>query len=239
MDGLVLYATGHDGLWLVDSIHPGRDGSALILLHGWHDYVGEPDYRFPAAGVAGTKYGIQLTDTTHYRLEPLEEVADDFLLDHYDRQLLMWDGRRGDYLQALVAQSRIDRKFVFRPWFNAVRRRPSINIEERRKEYLAGERETGTIVVTDVFGRVVDALAIDAHKQAATARTGSRLRPYADLWRQTTDVVSVGEFLDWLSDQTPRGGVNWGTPRVNVVKGTVESLAENEQRRYAVTQSNV
>lgn len=169
----------------------------------------------------------QIWDFDHELGYVIAPPSDADQADFLAKMRMETDLQRGGYLRQILLLSEATPELNFTPWLEALMERPEITVAELAQEETR-EREIGKIRLLSGGESVLDTLVIDELGSAATLQPDGFLSAFAEQWMRYAEVdrPSIGDFVQWLSTQTPYGGDRYLTDAgVISASGDVEEIA--------------
>ena len=229
MTGMFLYppAEYQDG-GPVDFVVQGTD-RALILRGGWWQ-----EQQFSVDNGFITLQGAFVAEQGRWRIEVAEgTVWLSTAESSFERGVLKAlrddrDFNRADYLERLSSLKEVfgtEDGFDFDPWIDAVLTLPRRSFLHEYRKNSTGLRKVGRIFVVDYDMMVVDVLALDENKHAATARGTPWLETHANNWATRDDDISIEDFIQWIAELQPHTDQALRGAAVVEQEGSIDDIA--------------
>lgn len=226
MKGLVLTSTASPLNRTVDFVLTSGDDVIVACMNWWRaDW--SANLLFLVGKLVEDHYGWTLTraDGIGIHFTKPESTHDAVEIDH---GRLDQDINRPAYmgsLSALLDLLEEKHRPALEEWIDAFRSRPLVDPVEFHRERTEKYRNIGTVTLEDEDGKVVDVLVIDDLGAAAVANGNSWLESLGSQWMTNPDRPSMLEFLDWIRQQRPYGGVSIGSVKSGSSEGSAEAIA--------------
>ena len=115
--------------------------------------------------------------------------------------------------------------FDFDPWRAAILERPRVDVVAEMRARNTGARKIGRLFLRNQDNEGVDALALDEHGNAASARDSDTLTAFEDDWTGREDRPEMEDYLKWAATQRPYGPYELDAPTFEQGTGSIVDIA--------------